>query len=429
LTQTIDWERVTVEALELLSRYIRIDTSHPAGRTIEAAHFLQAQLNAEGIESRIYETEAEGKVNLLARLACDAPVGKPFLLTSHMDVVQAVESDWQFPPFAGEVADGYIRGRGALDDKGMGVMELLTLILLKRRGAPLKRDVLLLGTCDEEIGSVLGARWLLEHHFADIDPEFVLDEGGYGMRGFFAAGDVFPVSIGEKRILWLRMIARAEPGHASMPWRGAATHRLVRAANAILSQPEEDRECGPVAELIHQLGPTGRQELKSNRSTEPLFRDTMSLTMLKGGYKINILPEQAEMSFDCRLLPDTDEHAFVSNLQQIVSDPSIQFEVTWPGNRPVMSPWSQATLFTAIREAAHARLPNALVTPSICVGGTDSRYFRDRGVPAYGFVPCLLTAEDLKGVHGLDEKLSIENLRLGLQVVFDVAARVAVAEA
>jgi acetylornithine deacetylase/succinyl-diaminopimelate desuccinylase-like protein len=220
------------------------------------------------------------------------------------------------------------------------------------------------------------------------------------------------------------MVARAEPGHASQPWKEAATHRLVRAAHAILSQPEEERESAPVAELLRHLGPNGRAELASSRASAPALRDTISLTLLKGGYKINILPEEAEMSFDCRLLPDTDERAFVSNLEQVVGDPGITFEVTWPSSRPVISPWSGAPLFEAIEAACRARVPEALVTPSICVGGTDSRYFRDRGVPAYGLVPCMLTAEDMKGFHGVDERLSVDNLRLGTQIVFDLTARV-----
>ncbi len=427
LARRVDWDSVTAEAVATLSRYIRVDTSHPAGQTADAAALLQELLAAEGIETRLYETPVAGKVNLVAHLRSDAPVGKPFVLSNHMDVVQAIAADWTFDPYSGEVANGHVYGRGALDMKGMGVMELMAFVQLKRLRVPLVRDVVLLCTCDEEIGSTLGAHWLVDNYFADLDPAFVLDEGGHGVRGVFSAGDVFEISVGEKRILWLTMVARAEPGHASQPWPEAATHRLVRAAHAILAQPPEDRECPPVAELIQRLGPAAKREIMAQRATAPMLHDTISLTMLSGGYKVNIIPERAEMTFDCRLLPDTDDRAFLSNLEQIVNDPGVTFQVARSPDPPATSPWVDAPLFAALDQACRAYAPRAPVTPTICVGGTDARYFRARGVPAYGLVPGLFTAEDLKGFHGVDERLSIANLRLGTQVVFDVAARVAAA--
>src|SRR3712207_4339254 len=321
LLEQVDWESVTQEAAQTLSDYVRIDTSHPRGRTVEAAQFLAAKLASEGIDSKVYESPEEGKVNLVARLTAKDPVGKPLLLSHRMDVVQAVAADWTFDPYSGEIANGYVYGRGALDMKGMGVMELMTMLLLKRRGVELRRDVILMCTCDEEIGSTLGAKWMAENHFAELDPAFMLDEGGSGMRGFFSAGDVFEVVVDEKRAVRFRMIARAEPGHASQPWPEAATHRLVRAANAILAQPPEDRECGPVAEMIRRLGPRSREDIARERASRPLLHDTTALTLMSGGYKINVIPEQAEMSFDCRLLPDTDERSFVSNLEQTINDP------------------------------------------------------------------------------------------------------------
>jgi acetylornithine deacetylase/succinyl-diaminopimelate desuccinylase-like protein len=421
----IDWDAVTNEAAVILSRYVRIDSSHPRGRTVETAALFADHLAEADIPYRIYESPEEGKVNLVARLAASEPRGKPLLISNHMDVVQAVPADWRFDPYSGEIADGYIYGRGTLDDKGMGVMELMTMLLLKRNGVDLARDVILMCTCDEEIGSPMGARWMVENHFEDLDPEFVLDEGGSGMRGFFSSGDVFEISVAEKKITRLRLVARAEPGHASQPWAEAATHRLVRAANAMLTQPPEDRDCPPVAEMIKRLGgEVARREIAAKRASMPLLHDTVSLTMLSGGYKINVIPEQAEMSFDCRLLPDTDERAFVSNLEQLVNDPGITFEVTWPDAEPATAPWDNP-LFRALEAACKTHAPAALVTPSLCVGGTDARYFRQRGVPAYGLVPCLFDEDDLKGYHGLNERLSVANLRLGTQIVYDAVRQVA----
>src|SRR4029453_4259567 len=199
-----------------------------------------------------------------------------------------------------------------------------TVLLLKRQGVELTRDLILLCTCDEEIGSPMGARWMVDHHFDDLDPAFVLDEGGSGMRGFFSAGDAFEISVGEKRAVRLRLVARAEPGHASQPWAESATHPLARRAHTVLAQATEDRECPPVAEMIQRLGgDVARREIAAKRASKPLLHDTISRPMLNGGYKINVIPEQAEMSFDCRLLPDTDERAFGSNLEQLVNDPGV----------------------------------------------------------------------------------------------------------
>jgi len=227
-------------------------------------------------------------------------------------------------------------------------------------------------------------------------------------------------------MLRIRLVARAEPGHASMPWTGAATHRLVRAAHTLLEQAPEDRDTPPMAEMIRRLGgEPARREIAAQRASMPLLHDTISLTMLNGGYKINIIPERAEMSFDCRLLPDTDEHAFVSNVEQLINDPGVSVEVIdWPDNPSVTAPWDSG-LFQALEQACRTYMPKAIVAPAICVGGTDARYFRARGIPSYGLVPGMFTAEDLKGFHGLDERMSIENLRLGIQIIHDATLRVA----
>lgn len=426
LLARVDWAAVAREAADLLSAYIRIDSSHPRGRTVETADFLEGILRHEGIETRRYPTPDPDKVNVAAWLRAEHPVGKAIALSNHMDVVQAVASDWTFDPFSGEIADGYVYGRGALDMKGMGIMELMSVLLLKRLGAPLQRDVLLMMTSDEEIGSTLGAQLLVDEHYADLDPAFVLDEGGSGMRGFFSQGDVFAVSVGEKRIIWMKMIARAEPGHASQPWDEAATHRLVMAANRILDQLPDERAAGAVAEMISRLGgDRAREEIRSYRATRPLLRDTISLTMFSGGYKINILPERAELSLDCRLLPETDEYEFIRQLERVVDDPGITFEVGWPNVKPVLASWEADSPFAAIEAACKAHAPESVVTPSLFVAGTDGRFFRQRGVPSYGLVPCVFTADDLKGYHGIDERLSLENLTLGTKIILDLTARLA----
>jgi acetylornithine deacetylase/succinyl-diaminopimelate desuccinylase-like protein len=178
--------------------------------------------------------------------------------------------------------------------------------------------------------------------------------------------------------------------------------------------------------MIKRLGgDAARREIASQRASMPLLHDTVSLTMLSGGYKINIIPERAEMSFDCRLLPDTDERAFVSNVEQLVNDPGVAVEVIdWPDNPSVTAPWNGG-LFAALDAACRRYLPSSVVTPSICVGGTDGRYFRARGIPTYGLVPGMFTADELKGFHGVDERMAVANVRLGTQIIFDATVAVA----
>jgi acetylornithine deacetylase/succinyl-diaminopimelate desuccinylase-like protein len=196
----------------------------------------------------------------------------------------------------------------------------------------------------------------------------------------------------------------------------------VRAAHAILSKQTAPHECEPVAEMIHQLGgASARGEIVAHRATQPLLRDTISLTMMRGGYKINVIPEEAEMSFDCRLLPDTNEQRFVSDLRRAINDESISIDVRWPSVPTYITQWrDDSPMFQAIKSACSARVPRSLVTPSISVVTTDARLFRSYGIPAYGLVPCLLTESDLKGYHGVDERISLNNLLLGIKIIFDI---------
>jgi acetylornithine deacetylase/succinyl-diaminopimelate desuccinylase-like protein len=299
------------------------------------------------------------------------------------------------------------------------------MLLLKRQKVELDRDVVALYTCDEEIGSPLGAQFMVQNHFEDLDPAFVLDEGGNGNKGFYSVGDAFEIVVGEKRACRFTLTARAEPGHGSQPWDESATHRLVRAVDRVLAASPEDRECATIAEMIRRLGgEKTREEMAAARAKRALLHDTVALTMMEAGYKINIIPEKAQMSFDVRLLPDTDPEAFISNVKQIVNDDGIEFDVRWPETSPIMAP-IENPLFQAIEQACLANLPTSLAVPSICVGGTDARFFREKGIPSYGLVPGMFDAEDMKGYHGIDERITTENLLLGTRIIFDLTLRAA----
>jgi acetylornithine deacetylase/succinyl-diaminopimelate desuccinylase-like protein len=200
--RAIDWTALEAEALDTLQRYVRIDTSVPPGDVTKAADFLQGILEREGIPVKRYES-GPGRTIVLARLKGSGPA-KPLLLLHHMDVVPVDRARWSRDPFGAEIAEGKLWGRGAFDMKGAGVAQLYAFLALKRQRVPLARDVLLMAVPDEEIGGALGATWMLEHHLVDFEPEYILDEGGFGTRDLFSPGKlVFGISVAEKKMLWL----------------------------------------------------------------------------------------------------------------------------------------------------------------------------------------------------------------------------------
>ena len=234
-----DWKAVGAEGTQLLQQYVRIDTSNPPGDTRKTADLLASVFEREGIPVTRYES-APGKAIIYARLKATAtPVaGKAIVLLHHMDVVPADRSHWKVDPFAATIADGEMRARGAFDMKGVGVAHIMAFLMLKRQHVPLSRDVILLAKPDEEIGGAMGARWMIAHHFAELDPAFVIDEGGFGSLDLFAPGKlVYGISVAEKKILWLKVRATGVAGHGSQPNDQNPNDRLVRALAHLLAEP------------------------------------------------------------------------------------------------------------------------------------------------------------------------------------------------
>ena len=427
----IDWEEVTKEATDLLSRYIAIDTSNPPGNEEAAALFLADILSREGLEAHLYQA-APGRANLSARLPGDGSK-RPLILLNHTDVVPAEPSFWQEPPFAGTIRDGVIWGRGALDMKGMAVMELMTFLLLKRQGIPLKRDVAFLALADEEAGGDVGIEWMDRHHPEVMDAEYVLNEGGYGFAELLGVRKpVFNCSIGEKGPLWLKLRAQGSPGHGSVPHDDNSLERLVRALyrvqgwhHPITVLPETELYFRGLYEGGFLPEMPGESALAQTAESNPVVRsvltNTISVTTCTAGYKHNVIPAVSEATLDCRLLPGQPAQAFVEELRGIIDDPKVEVEEVYR-SETVSSP-VQTELFSIVEKVTRERVENALVLPAISPGFTDSRIFRRRGVVAYGFMPVLLEPLEAATIHGHNERISIENLRLGTQVLFEIARR------
>ncbi len=253
---TINWDAVFEEAVEVLTTYLRIDTSNPPGRERAACEFLGGILEREGIAYELFDPGDE-RVSLRATLPGDGS-RPPLMLLNHTDVVPVQREYWDEDPFAGLIRDGEIWGRGALDMKGLGVAELLTLLTLKRQGLPLARDLVFLAVADEEAGGLRSIEWLATHHPAALEAEYVINEGGGGTTELFGVErPVFTVATGEKGPLWLRLVAEGRAGHGSVPHDDNALERLVRALQR-LQHWERDLQPSPVlAEYFARLQRAG----------------------------------------------------------------------------------------------------------------------------------------------------------------------------
>ncbi len=439
-----DWQGLGAEAAALLSQYIRINTTNPPGNELQAARWLATVLRREGVESQIFEP-APGKANLYARLQGDGSA-RPLILLNHMDVVLASPEFWQVDPFAGAIRDGYVWGRGALDMKGEGIVELVSMIALKRSGVSLKRDIIFLATADEEIGAGVGAGWMVEQHPELVrGAEFLLNEGGTIRAD--EAGRVEYVGVGttEKSPFWLVVTARGTAGHGSRPTPDNPVHRLVRALARIAAfqtplivTPAVERYFRDLAGIEADAGrraalanvraaiqdSLAAQRLTSDLTFNALLRNTISITGLTASDKTNVIPPVASAAIDVRLLPGQVPEAFRAELVRVVNDSAVTIRPQGPSWPATESP-VETELFQAIVAATRARDPRALVTTPVLAGFTDSHYFRRLGIVSYGVSPFPLSDASGRGVHGNDERVSLAGLMFGVHFFYDIVAGVA----
>jgi acetylornithine deacetylase/succinyl-diaminopimelate desuccinylase-like protein len=427
-------------AADLLSRAIRIPTANPPGNEAPLAALLLAELEAAGIEVRSIPTPSGGQGG--ARAAAWARVpgsgrARPVVLLSHLDVVPADPSEWSGDPYAGRRQEGFVTGRGALDAKGVAVVHLLTLLELARRDTPLDRDVIFLATPDEERGGVEGAGFLArERQDLLMDAEYLLTEGGSIRVGTASLPSVWGVTVTEKTPCWLELSARGSPGHGSSPSPDAAVPRLVAALDRVRRIETPIRVLPAVTEMFRAMAPlvaeedrAGYTDLAGTLESDPAFRrrfldsparnalvrNTLSITVLEGGSRTNMVPAEARAHLDARLLPGESCEEFRRAILEVVADPAVSTRVLL--SFPARSSPTDTALFSAIQSVAGERDPEALVIPRMIGGFTDAHWFRELGVVAYGFVPRRLGREDARGVHGIDERISLENLELGVRVL------------
>lgn len=456
---TQDWDTVLQQATKSLQQYLRIDTSNPPGDVRDAVRFLIGVLRAAKIDHDVFiADESSGKLNVLARLKGSGQ-GKPLLLINHIDVVPVKRDTWQVDPFGGIVRDGFIWGRGALDMKGMGIAELMALMLLKQQGVPLARDVLWLAVCDEEIGGTMGAKWMVEHHYDRLNPEFVIDEGGGGSQGLFTSDQriVFAPSVSEKQIIWLKLTAHGIGGHGSIPppaalprsgtlgleGRGVAVSDapgggtmpqydnaveiLTQALSRLMAVRANLEDAGdhPIVSLMRQKLGT----LASNRYTNAMTKHTVTLTSFQAGVgqppKVNVIPSEATATLDCRLLPGVSVSEFLAKVTSALADGRVAVEILYQPVEPVTTSSHETVLFHTIEQVAKEFFPDAVIVPQLLPGGTDSRFFRMKGAIAYGFEPLILTPQELDLIHGHNERIAVTQFHQMIKILYEVVRRVA----
>jgi acetylornithine deacetylase/succinyl-diaminopimelate desuccinylase-like protein len=438
-----DWQALEDEAVATLSRYVQIDTTNPPGNELKAAAYLKAILDKEGIEARIIES-APGRANLYARLKGNG-AKKAILLMHHMDVVPAQANLWREPPFSGTVKDGVIWGRGALDNKGGGVMALMTLLALKRHNLQLKGDVILLGTADEEAGGVLGAGFLLEKHaelFKDVS--VVFNEGGGIRVGDDGRARLYSVGVAEKVPLWLKLTAPGTPGHAASPGDNQAVLKLVAALNRLASYQSPVKVTPEVqrfyADSAATAPPNRREqyldlrkalqeprfatEFLKDRSNNARVRNTISITGIKGSDKINVIPAEASAEVDVRLLPGEQPQSFINELRSVLADDSIKIEILL-SRTAATSPTSPEAM-KVIADYAKAHDPGAAVLFPVGSGFTDCHFFRAKGIPCLGFSPQRSTPSSEGLVHGVDERMPVERLTAAIHAMYEIVSKLVV---
>ena len=443
-----DWSDASRETLEYLQAMIRMNTVNPPGNELQVARYLDSTLRGAGIETHLFEP-APGRASLVAVLKGDG-TKKPVLIMAHMDVVGVEHDKWSVDPFAAVIRDGYLYGRGAIDDKGMLAANVETMLLLKRnvidKGGTLSRDVIFVANSDEEAGGEFGMGWLIANHPELIRAEFALNEGG---RTRIVGGKRLYVAVQntEKVPHVVKVTARGPGGHASIPLAGNAIFRLGRALAAIGAHTEPVVIKPTTREFFSQLSsvwPNGmeRRAMADVASSDtrrvqrgarvlsriPVFnavlRNGISATMIDGGIRSNVIPVEASATLNVRTLPGLSIDSVVARLRKVVNDSLVSIDVSDRGEDSPASDF-HSPMFAAIRGSAQALDPSMAVVPYLSTGATDSARLRNWGIQAFGLLPFPMNQDDEDRMHGNDERIPLASLDFGTRMIYGAILRVA----
>ncbi len=430
-------------AFRLCQQLLRIDTTNPPGNEREAAELVAEELSGAGLEPVVLES-APRRTNVVTRLRGTGEK-PPLVLAAHLDVVEAEPSAWEHPPFCGEVHDGCLWGRGAIDMKNMVAMSVAIITRLAREGVKPKRDLIFAAVADEEAGCRQGSLWLSDNHADLIRAEFAIGEGG-GFNIQVAGRTFFTVEVAEKGLCWLRARATGEPGHGSMPREDSAVIQLSESIARLGKEGLPRHASAPVKDFIGALashlpaplrpiikllgspsmGPAVLNFLPDpsiKRAFRALLGNTASPTVLRAGNKTNVIPGFAEAEIDGRILPGQTREDLMRELQAVLG-PNIELEVLHSLPPVVMEP-KESSLYSTIHEVMAERAPDAPVVPFVLQGFTDATAFTRLGARWYGFAPVRLppTMRFADMFHGHNERIPIDGLAWGTETLWEVVRR------
>jgi acetylornithine deacetylase/succinyl-diaminopimelate desuccinylase-like protein len=446
LTDRMDWERAGDDALALFTRLLRMDTVNAPDRRVNempVAELLAERLRGVGLEPEVL-WGAPGRGNVVCRLPGDGSGGAPILLSGHLDVVPADRSTWSRDPFAGEVHDGWLYGRGTIDMKNMVAMSVVVMELLARSGAKLRRDLVFAGVADEEAGCEHGSLWLAKNHPDKVRGEYAISEiGGFTLHS--GGKKFYPVQVAEKGICWVTITAKGTPGHGSLPNKDNPIPKLARAA-ARLGEKRLPVHVTPVVErqirtlaanqkfpnsfvLRGLLSPTLCDPLLDHVFPDPslassfdaALHNTANPTMLRAGEKVNQVPAEASLQVDGRLLPGQSADDFVREVRAVIGDGyHIHVDRVMPATEGVLDD----PLADRIEATLKRHDPDGIMVRTMIPGFTDAKAWSQLGMKCWGFSPVQLPPGVAFSAmfHGNDERIPVAGFRWGLRVLFDFVA-------
>jgi len=355
--------------------------------------------------------------------------------------VPARADEWRVDPFSGAIEDGFIYGRGALDMKGQGILELLAFLEVKRKGLTPCRDLIFLAVADEEAGGTNGVRYLLNHHGKEFQADLVINEGGFGLGNLLPDRPLFMIATAEKGVCRVKLTRSGPAGHGSAPHGENALEKLVQGLSRLLGKDNPVIITPLIAEYFKQLA-TSWEFLKpylqdGNPQTlieiltqngmlgiaqmAAMLKNTISLNLMQAGNKVNVIPSSAEAQLDVRILPGTDPATVIAAIKEHLADENIRVESTSASRASESSMDTQD--FAIIKEVHLEHFPDALVVASLLFGASDSRFFREKGIPCYGVCPMLVSLEEFNRIHGIDERVSVDSMLEGIQVYTDMVKK------
>jgi acetylornithine deacetylase/succinyl-diaminopimelate desuccinylase-like protein len=439
-----DFTAAAQESIARIQELVRLDTSNPPGNESRVANHLKSLFERDGVPVELLALDPQ-RANLIARLKGSGRK-RPVLLMAHTDIVGVERDKWTVDPFAGVIKDGYLYGRGASDDKSMVAVFAQVLLMLHRSKIALDRDVIFAAVADEEANAVNGIRFLVQRHWEKIACEYALNEGGNTLvergrvkyvgiattekvpRTFFLSATGVSAHASRPRTdnpITHLADAVAKVGHWRPPVRLNETTRAFFAGLAKIGTPAEARLYGNLEDPI--LGPEVQETIRrTDPMTHAILRTTISPTVIKGGFRVNVVPSDAMATLDVRMLPDEDPEKFAQQLRALINDPSVEVvPATHDGREPAPPSRLDSELFVALNRARERVYPEALTLPLMSSGATDSAYLRPRGVQVYG----VRSAQDFEDggarAHGNDERLKLEGVRPFLEIVYRAIIEIA----